>query len=338
MRTSWTWYECGAGLGMSEPETVIIDCPPGSPAPAMRVGGMTVLERHVREARRAGAARILIRGSDDQLAGLDPALGAERIAGELPGARAVPGDQIAGVRITDERSRRRAEWALMETCRRSYDGIADRYLWRALSLRITQRVAATSITPNQVTVVAALLGLVGCGLVALRETAWVMAGGAALLVGLVLDSVDGELARVKLRFSRLGMVLDNVSDDIVDTLFLAAAGAAAGGIWLWIGLVAAGARVLVALVIYDGAARAGQPGDVMAFRWWFERDQQTTEVFGNPLAPLTLIRSLGRHDAYVTLYGAFCLAGWPLGVVLLGSATTAGYTALAAMHLVLVRR
>jgi phosphatidylglycerophosphate synthase len=325
------------GAPMSEPETVIIECPPGSPAPGMRVGGMTVLERHVREARRAGA-RVLVRGSDEQVARLDPALGASRAGADAAGARVVRGDEVAGVRITDGGSRRAAEWALMETCRRPYDGIADRYLWRALSLRITRRVAATSITPNQVTVVAALLGLVGCGLVALRETAWVVAGGAALLVGLVLDSVDGELARVKLQFSRLGMVLDNVSDDVVDTLFLAAAGWAAGGIWWWIGAAAAAARVLVALVIYDGAARAGQPGDVMAFRWWFERGQETTQVFGNPLAPLTVVRSLGRHDAYVTLYGAFCLADWPLGVVLLGSATTAGYTMLAALHVALVRR
>lgn len=327
---------------MSEPnETVLVECPSGSPAPAMRLAGMTLLERHVREARRAGAARVLVRAGDEQLAGLDgAALGFERLgAGEPapPGARIVRGDELLGVRVADPASRRRAEWALMETCRRPYDGIADRYLWRALSLRITRRVAATEITPNQVTVVAALLGLVGCALVALGG-GWVAAGGAALLVGLVLDSVDGELARVRLKFSRLGMVLDNVSDDVVDTLFLAAAGWAAGGPWWWIGLGAAGARVLVALVIYDGAARAGAPGDVMAFRWWFERGQETTQVFGDPLAPLTLVRSIGRHDAYVTLYGAFCLAGWPLGVVLLGAVTTAGYAVLAGLHVALVRR
>jgi hypothetical protein len=61
-------------------------------------------------------------------------------------------------------------------------------------------------------------------------------------------------------------------------------------------------------------------------------------VYGNPLAPLTLVRSIGRHDAYVTLYGAFCLAGWPVGVVLLGGAITAGYFALTCMHLVALAR
>jgi hypothetical protein len=132
--------------------------------------------------------------------------------------------------------------------------------------------------------------------------------------------------------------MDNVSDDIVDTLILVAAGSAAGGAWGAVGLAAAAARAVVALVIYEGARRAGQPGDVMAFRWWFERGEATDSVYGDPLDPLTLVRSIGRHDAYVTLYGAFLLAGWPLGVVALGGAITAGYFALTCMHLVALAR
>lgn len=298
----------------------------------MRLCGMTLVERLVREQERAGA-RVLVRGSDEQIAGL----AVERVHEVPPGAEVVRGDTLLGIEIADRRSRRRAVAALLQTCRRPYDGIADRYLWRALSLRITGLVARTEITPNQVTVVAALLGLVGCALVALGESWAVRLGGASLLVGLVLDSVDGELARVRLRFSRFGMVLDNVSDDVVDTLFVAASGLAVGGVWLWVALAAAASRAFVALVIYHGAAKAGAPGDVMAFRWWFDSGD-TTEVYGNPLAPLTLVRSLGRHDAYVTLFGAFAVAGWPLGVVLLGAANAAGYQVIATLHLLLGRR
>jgi len=298
----------------------------------MRLCGMTLVERLVREQERAGA-RVLVRGSDEQIGGL----AVERVNEVPPGAEVVRGDTLLGIEIADRRSRRRAVAALLQTCRRPYDGIADRYLWRALSLRITGLVARSEITPNQVTVVAALLGLVGCGLVALGQSWAVRLGGASLLVGLVLDSVDGELARVRLRFSRFGMVLDNVSDDVVDTLFVAASGLAVGGIWLWVALAAAASRAFVALVIYHGAARAGAPGDVMAFRWWFDSGD-TTEVYGNPLAPLTLVRSLGRHDAYVTLFGAFAVAGWPLGVVLLGAANAAGYQIIATLHLLFGRR
>jgi phosphatidylglycerophosphate synthase len=328
--------------GESSSSTWVVDCPPGSPFPAARVGGMSLVERHVREARRAGAVRVLVRAGDEQVAGLDPeAVGFERLAAgaTVPdGARVVRGDELLGVRVVDAASRRRAERALMETCRRPYDGIADRYLWRALSLRITREVAKTEVTPNQVTVIAALLGLVACGLVWHGGVGWIVAGGISLLLGLVLDSVDGELARVRLKFSRAGMVMDNVSDDIVDTLILVAAGSAAGGAWCGLGLAAAAARTVVALVIYEGARRAGQPGDVMAFRWWFERGQATDSVYGNPLDPLTLVRSIGRHDAYVTLYGAFLLAGWPVGVVVLGGAITAGYFALTCMHMIALAR
>lgn len=308
--------------------TVVVDCPAGSPAPAMRLCGMTLVERLVREARRAGAGRVLVRGCP-------PAAGAETTADVPAGAEVVPGDALLGIRISDERSRRRAEWALLQTCRRPYDGPGDRFFIRTFSLRITRLLAGTPVTPTQVTWLNAAVGVVACVLAGLGGHAGLAGGGLGFIVSVVLDSVDGELARVKHMTSRTGMIVDNVSDDVVDNGFVLGIGVGLGGPWLWLGLAAAVARWLVAIRTYVEVARAGKPGDVMAFRWWYERGQETSEVYADLRSPLTWIRSLGRRDTYCLVFGALCLADLGVPALLLGCAICFGYFALLCLHLLL---
>jgi hypothetical protein len=153
---------------------------------------------------------------------------------------------------------------------------------------------------------------------------------------MILDSVDGELARVRHMGSRLGMWFDNVADDVVDTLLMLAMGHALGGIWMWVAGPAAALRVFSALVIFGGAARLGHPGDVMAFRWWFESDQQTTEVY-QTLDLKTLLRSFGRRDTYVTVFAVCFFANQPLPALLLAAANALSHGILALLHLFLWR-
>ena len=320
-------------------EAVVIDCPPGAIGPAMRVGGMTVLERLVREAKRGGAARVLVRADEAQAAGLDPAaLGVERLArgaAAPAGARLVRGDELLGVVVEDERSRRRAEWALLQSCRRPYDGPGDRFFIRTFSLRITRALARTRVTPTQITYLNAAVGVAACVLAGLGGHAGLAGGGVGFIVSVVLDSVDGELARVKHMTSRHGMIVDNVSDDVVDNGFVLGIGIGLGGAWLWLGGAAALARWLVALRTYVEVARAGRPGDVMAFRWWFERGEETSEVYADFRSPLTWVRSLGRRDTYCLVFGALCLAGLGVPALLLGCAICFGYFAMLLLHLAL---
>ena len=333
--------------GHSAAEVVVVDCPPEAAGPAMRLCGMSLLERHVREARAAGAARVLVRASAAQLAaagrrGLPidlAALGAEPLAPGAPlppGARVVRGDELLGVQVVDARSRRRAEWALLQTCRRPYDGPGDRFFIRTFSLRITRLLARTPVTPTQVTYLNAAVGVVACVLVALGG-AWLAAGGAGLIASVILDSVDGELARVRHKTSRHGMIVDNVSDDLVDNGFVLGLGLGIGGPWAVLGAAAACGRWLVAARTYLEVARAGRPGDVMAFRWWFERGEATTEVYADMRSPLTWARSIGRRDTYCLVLGGLCIAGLGLPALLLGAGICAGYTALLVLHLALGR-
>jgi phosphatidylglycerophosphate synthase len=264
--------------------------------------------------------------------------GADRVTELPPHAEVVRGDSLLGVAITDERSRRRAEWALLQTCRRPYDGPGDRFFIRTFSLRITRLLAKTPVTPTQVTYLNAAVGLVACVLAGLGPYAGLAGGGVGFIVSVVLDSVDGELARVTHRTSRHGMIVDNVSDDVVDNGFVLGIGVGLGGHWLWLGLAAAVARWLVAIRTYVEVAHAGKPGDVMAFRWWFESGEETQAVYADMRSPLTWARSLGRRDTYCLVFGGLCLADLGIPALFLGCAICFGYFAMLCLHLLYTRR
>ena len=275
----------------------------------MRIAGMSVGERLIREQLREGKT-VYVRAQESDFQHFAIA-GVMHLNPRSPipdGAALVPATQLLGVELRDEAARRSAEWKLMQTCRRPYDGPADRYLWRAISLRITRALTRTRVTPNQVTLLSTLSGLGTCVLLAAYAAKpWALVAAAlCVLSAVILDSVDGELARVRHMGSRLGMWFDNLSDDVIDTSLVACMGVAIGGVWLLPALIGAALRAFAALVIYRGAARLGHPGDVLAFRWWFESTQETEEVYENPLSPMTLLRSLGRtgrlHHDFLSLF------------------------------------
>ena len=131
----------------------------------------------------------------------------------------------------------------------------------------------------------------------------------------ILDSVDGELARLRFQYSKLGQWLDNLSDDIVDNAFIAAVGYGLGGVWWWLGLAAAGGRVLVSVTTYVDVYRRTGTGDVFAFRWWFEGAGTSTDEVYDPKKLTTWLRSFGRRDTFVFLWMLACVAGLPYWVV-----------------------
>jgi phosphatidylglycerophosphate synthase len=330
-----------AGTGTKRQKTTLVDWPADAEGPALRIAGMTLIERHIREAARSGAS-VVVRAPASQVSHLR-AEGVEFLvigpAQETPAHdERIEADHLLGIRVADSASRRRAEAALMQTCRRPYDGPADRVFIRPVSLRISRLLTRLPIRPNHVTVVTALLGLAACALVTMPSAANLVAAGVLMLAAVVLDSVDGELARVRHMGSQSGMWLDNVSDDILDNVFVACLGIALGGYWLWVGIAAAIGRSICAVVIYVGAAKLGKPGDVMAFRWWFEAGADTEDVFGNPLNPLTLVRSLGRRDVYVLVWAGSLLALQPFVAFALGVINSAVYFALAMLHSALSKR
>lgn len=321
-------------------DTIFVDYAQSSRVAGMRVCGMTVLERVLRQAAQAGATRAIVRGEDL------PALPALSIAVEtvapstaVPEARIVAGDVLAGVTITDEPTRRRASRALLQTCRRDYDGLADRYVIRGFSLPLSGVFCRLGVSPNQITWVNVLVGLVACGFAATGSRLGFALAGALMFLQAVLDSCDGEVARLRYLSSKFGMWLDNTSDDVIDNLFIAMLGVGLGGIWLPIGVGAAIAKSLTALMIHIDVARRGRAGDIMSFKWFFDTaGEELAERFETGTSISGIGRALGRRDAYILGWTIFCLAGVPVLGLVHGTIVAVGYFGLAVAHVIVTRR
>jgi phosphatidylglycerophosphate synthase len=127
-------------------------------------------------------------------------------------ARATSADQVAAAfsaaDAVDERTVRLREAA------RGGDGFYSTFVLRRISWRFTGVAERIGLTPNQVTVISFGLGLVAAGMLAVGDRPWSVAGALLLQFCLVVDCVDGELARYRRRFSRFGAWLDATTDRV----------------------------------------------------------------------------------------------------------------------------
>jgi phosphatidylglycerophosphate synthase len=94
----------------------------------------------------------------------------------------------------------------------AYKGVTDlltKYLWPEWALVLTRWAARIGMSPNQVTLIGALLCVLATWLF---HQGWYWTGLAAGLVFMVLDTVDGKLARCTLTSSRWGEIFDHGID------------------------------------------------------------------------------------------------------------------------------
>jgi phosphatidylglycerophosphate synthase len=95
------------------------------------------------------------------------------------------------------------------------DGFMARHVDRRISRFFSRRLAHTAISPNQITIAGMTIGLVGAFFLSLPGY-WTEVFGALLFVFcVVVDGVDGEVARLKLMETTFGHTLDIVTDNIV---------------------------------------------------------------------------------------------------------------------------
>jgi len=319
---------------------LVVDCSPDHAGMVLRVAGMSVLERILREAARRDVTKAVLVGNAADLPALPKlALDVEVIAPAdataLPDAATrVEGDVLLDTKVT-KANRRTVEWQMLQTCRRPYDGPTDKYILRSISLRITRVLTLFPISPNMVTFCAMLMGAAAVVLLAMGTVTGVAIAGGLMFTNVIFDSIDGELSRVRHMGSKLGMWLDGLSDDIIDNALVAGMGIGIGGIWMYIGIAAALGRAFSAFVTQMGAAAAGYPGDPMAFRWWFETEGASAEeAYDDKLTLLGALRSLGRRDTYMFIFAVACVATFPQVAFGLGVMNCTVYFALACVHLI----
>ena len=103
---------------------------------------------------------------------------------------------------------------------RSNDGFFSVFVLRRFSKLLTNLAVKIKATPNQVTMISLAIGLYSAYLFA-QGSPWSLFAGALLLqVSIVVDCVDGELARYTRQFSKLGGWLDAVTDRVKEYMVL----------------------------------------------------------------------------------------------------------------------
>jgi len=103
--------------------------------------------------------------------------------------------------------------------RRGYWGY--RLFQRGPSIYITRLLLPTRTTANQITLLSIAVGVLGIICVSMRNPWVVLLGFLFLYLNLVLDEVDGEVARYKKTFSIRGIYLDAVNHLLIPGFALA---------------------------------------------------------------------------------------------------------------------
>lgn len=117
------------------------------------------------------------------------------------------------------------------TAARPGDGFYSTVALRRVSRHITPWAARRGVRPNTVTVASAAVGISGAVCFAVGSYPALVAGALLLQISLVLDCVDGELARATRTRSVFGTWLDAVTDRVKE--YAALAGLALAGNHLW---------------------------------------------------------------------------------------------------------
>ena len=111
------------------------------------------------------------------------------------------------LKVSEERIRLRIS-------NRANDGFYSVFVLRRASKILTFLAVKAKVTPNQVTLASFVIGVFAAFLFT-KADFWLMVIGAVLLqVSLVVDCVDGELARYTRKFSKLGAWLDAITDRV----------------------------------------------------------------------------------------------------------------------------
>jgi phosphatidylglycerophosphate synthase len=162
-----------------------------------------------------------VTGLDERL-GVTLAMREGRPLGEVAGLTLVAHEESGGLENEELRKRERPFLGRLspETVRSlerasyfgAYKGVTDlltKYLWPEWALVLTRWAARLGMTPNQVTLIGALLCVLATWLF---HEGWYWTGLVAGLVFMVLDTVDGKLARCTLTSSWWGNVFDHGID------------------------------------------------------------------------------------------------------------------------------
>jgi CDP-L-myo-inositol myo-inositolphosphotransferase len=197
---------------------------------------------------------------------------------------------------------RRARRLLRASLTKRSDGPVSRYLNRPISTRLSIAVSPLRPHPDLVSLVSFVVALAGA--LAIGRGSGI-AGGILVQLASILDGTDGELARLQVRASPSGALLDGMLDRIGDVAIVAGAAAWAldiGGdpFVVVVAAILATAASILSMASKDRISALGMPSAPERALGWLlgGRDARllllaATAVAGEPLLGLVLVAATG---------------------------------------------
>ena len=211
----------------------------------------------------------------------------------------------------------------------AHDGLVAYYAGRPLGRLFSKVLVHTPVSPNAVTVASLVVGLAGAAVASLG-TYWGFVLGAFLYwFGMVVDCVDGDIARVKICGTRLGQWLDTIADDISTGSITVGFGVglyvASGETWvLAAGLLGGASVALTAAHVYRGLVCMNLPIDTAKYPWFFLGDKGVVFEEESKIG-LGSLAYLVRRDTSSAIYffvAVFGLAYVAFGFMVIGAVVT----------------
>ncbi len=122
--------------------------------------------------------------------------------------------------VDDNSSLKNAKSLLFEKLKKNTDGPISMILNRPISIKISELLLKTKITPNQISLMSFIVGLFGALFFYLGDYIFLVIGGLLVHLSSIIDGCDGEVARLKLSESKYGGWFDAVLDRYADAIII----------------------------------------------------------------------------------------------------------------------
>jgi choline kinase/phosphatidylglycerophosphate synthase len=264
------------------------------------------------------------------------ALAAQGRAGAIEVGKAFWGSTVTPA------ARKQCQRELFRRLTKPVDGLVSRKINRRISLAITGLFIDTKMTPNQMTIIANVIGAFGVYFT-FQGTWGTLALGAFLVqMQSVLDGCDGEIARLKFMSSRFGEWLDNVLDDTVNVLYGLGLGVAStkllgSPVYTWLGVIGITCFSFYNAGLYTQLALVHHTGNPFAFKWWYQTgpgdlgEMLARPGLGNRI--LGFVRDLSRRDLFLFAFMILAFLRLPQVATIWYTAIAVGYAAQMLVHL-----
>jgi phosphatidylglycerophosphate synthase len=172
--------------------------------------------------------------------------------------------------------RGRGAKALRNACRKPVEdaGAVSALVLQHIALQISRPISHLPVTPNAVTITAFFIGLATLPFFIDGSRNAILIASCMLMVNNVMDDLDGEIARIKYRFSSLGERLDHVADMILGVLLPAPVGiglhhATGYAFWEVLGWAGSIGWLTYTATVQYYVSKVKHTGYTTGFRFWY---------------------------------------------------------------------